>query len=592
MSTPLHVLFVAVPKAAAEALLNELRGGDYILHATTLADTQQLAITLGGDFQILIADTLEQHSSQIADIAALLRDRQLDIPLLAYSTSNEHLAAAMRAGAQDFISSGNPARILPAVQRELRNVRLRADQREQSVAEALLQEIDGLILHAWDVVPLVTQICQRVVELFDFKLAWIGGKQPDGSVSVLAAAGEVDYLHDIEVRWDDTPQGRGTTGRAISQGRPVALSVDDVDFAPWHCSAKRHGMRSVVALPMMARGEVIGALMLYSTRHHAFDEAAIKRLSAFANRVAVTLLLTQEQQQLRLLNVAMSSAMNAMFITQRDGKIVWFNDALCQFSGYASDEILNRNPRLFGSGEHAPLFWQTMWQTILAGKPWRDDVVNRRKDGSLFSVAQNVTPLYDHTGSPTHFLAVQQDVSEKRELARRVEFLAYHDMLTGLPNRALFNDRMQQAINQAKRDKSEFALLFIDLDGFKEVNDTHGHAAGDKLLQIVANRLSDSVREGDTVARLGGDEFTILLRDVADDEGFERVTAKILERLAQTYDLGGYGAAVTASIGISLYPQHASEAEKLMIYADDAMYQAKQAGRNNFQLFSPKSAQA
>lgn len=588
MLIPLRILFIDVPADAVAALLSELRSGGYDPDATQLDDARRLEAMLPGDYQMLVVDSLGQRPAVLAGIVALLRDKQLDIPLLVYSGegSHERIIEAMHAGAQDFISASNPARILPAVQRELFNARLRAEQREQIVTDYLLQEIDGLILKGWDALPLVTQICRRVVELFDFKLAWIGGKQPDGSVSVLASSGEQDYLQGIDVRWDDSPQGRGATGTTIKQGKPHVLLVDSHDFAPWRERAERHGIQSILALPMTARGEVTGALMLYSARRDVFDEAAIKRFSVFANRVAVALLVTQEQQQLRLLSAAMNGATNAMFITERDGTIVWFNDALSLFSGYSYDEILNRNPRIFSSGEHDKAFWKEMWQTILKGKAWREDVVNRRKDGGLFSVVQNVSPLYDNQGNLTHFLAVQQDVSEKKELEREIEYLAYHDVLTGLPNRVLFQDRMQQAVSQAKRDKTEFALLFIDLDGFKEVNDMHGHAAGDRLLKMVADRLRACVREGDTVARLAGDEFTVLLRDVSESEGLDRVTHKILESVAHSYDLGEYSATITASIGISLYPLHASGVEKLLIYADEAMYRAKQAGKNNFRYYA------
>lgn len=587
MPIPLRILFVDVSVEDIAVLLNELRNGGYDPDETVLSHSRKLGKILTGDFQVLVVNSLTQHPGILADIVTLLREKQLDIPLLVYSGggSHESIVDAMHAGAQDFITANNPARILPAIQRELFNAGLRVEQREQIVTDYLLQEIDGLILQAWDVVPLVTQICERVVELFDFKLAWIGGKQPDGSVNVVAAAGAVDYLRHIEARWDDTTQGHGGTGTSMRRREPVAMTVDDPAFTPWRRRAKQHGIQNSLSLPMVARGEVIGALMLYSARRDAFDAAAIKRYSAFADRVAVALLVTQEHQQFRLLSAAMNSATNAMFIAERDGTIAWFNEALSLFSGYSYDEIINRNPRMFSSGEHDKAFWKGMWQTILKGGAWRGDIVNRCKDGSLFNVVQNVTPLYNHQGELTHFLAVQQDVSEKKELEREIQYLAYHDVLTGLPNRVLFQDRVQQAISQAKRDKTKFALLFIDLDGFKDVNDMHGHAAGDRLLQMVAERLRGCVREGDTVARLAGDEFTVLLRDVSEVKGLELVARKILDSVSQPYNLGEYNATVTASIGISLYPKHATDAEKLLGHADEAMYRAKQAGKDDFRFY-------
>ncbi len=587
MAIPLNIIFIELAQADMDLLSQALRDADYAPQAVVLPNLSELPKGLTAATQVLVVNSWHEHPQKISQVSALLRERMLDVPLFIYAQSGsfESIIDALQAGAQDFISTENPQRIVSALQRELSYVELRAEQREQIVTDYLLQEIDALILQAWDVEPLVSKICQRVIELFDLRLAWIGEKQSDGFVKVLAAAGQVDYLQDIVVRWDDSPQGNGTGGRSIKTGQPVVLAVTDHDFAPWRERAQRFGIRSIVALPMIARGEVLGTLMLYSEKEQVFNAAAIKRYAAFAKRIAVALLVTQEQQQLRLLRGAMDSATNAMFVTEKAGTIVWFNEALSLFSGYSFAELLGATPQLFNSGVQDAAFWKDFWASILQGKAWRGEVVNRRKDGSLLNVVQNVTPLFDNTGQLTHFLAVQQDVTEMKELEREVQFLAYHDVLTGLPNRVLFNDRMQQAISQSKRDQAEFALLFIDLDGFKEVNDTYGHAAGDRLLQIAADRLRACVRAADTVARLGGDEFTVLLREVNDSKNLQRVAGKILKSIAAPYDLGEYKAVVTASIGISRYPKHALGTEKLMNYADEAMYQAKQSGKNRCVLY-------
>lgn len=591
---PLNLLAIGISSQAMEGLVKELRDGGYAVHISCAETLQDVPTLFSDNIQILMVGLGKEPVKLVSSLCALLQEHALDIPLLAYADANsqDHIVDVIHAGAQDVITANTPARILSAVQRELFNMQQRIEHREQLATDHLLQEIDDLILQAWDVVPLVTQLCQRVVDLFDFKLVWIGGKQTDGLVNVVAAAGDVEYLRQVEIRWDDTPKGWGTAGLAIKQGKPVVLAVDDPEFQPWREVAMQHGMRSILALPMIARGEVVGAFMLYSGHDDVFHHDALERFLAFSNRVAVALLVAQEQQQLRLLNAAMSSATNAMFITSLDGSIIWFNEALNAFSGYASDEIMGRNPSVFCSGEHDTAFWKGMWKTVLKGKGWRGDVINRRKDGKLFSVMQTVTPLFNERGELINFLAVQHDVSEKRELEREIQYLAYHDVLTGLPNRVLFQDRMQLAVNQAKRDKTVFALLFVDLDGFKEVNDTHGHAAGDRLLQTVASRLCAVVREADTVARLSGDEFTVLLRDVVNDAGLHGVLEKLLACVAEPCDLGEHIANVTASIGISLYPEHALGVEKLMMYADQAMYSAKKSGKNRYQFFQPKPTES
>lgn len=324
---------------------------------------------------------------------------------------------------------------------------------------------------------------------------------------------------------------------------------------------------------------------MYAERPDAFDTTSIGRYAKFANRLAITLMLAQEHQQFRLLSLAMNNATQVTFITRHDGKIIWFNHALSVISGYSAGEIMGSTPHLFSAGSDGKAFWEDMWRDVLAGKVWNGDVLNRRKDGALYSVLQSITPMYDEEGNIAHFLCLQQDVSEKKELEQKIEYLAYHDILTGLPNRSLFNDRMNQAITQAKRDQTEFSLLFVDLDGFKSVNDIHGHAAGDQLLQMVAERLRSCVREGDTVARLGGDEFIVLLRDVSSHAGQVIITQKIIDRIAEKYEIGGNLAYVTASVGISRYPHDGLESERLLSNADEAMYRAKHAGKNRYAMW-------
>jgi diguanylate cyclase (GGDEF)-like protein len=195
--------------------------------------------------------------------------------------------------------------------------------------------------------------------------------------------------------------------------------------------------------------------------------------------------------------------------------------------------------------------------------------------------------LYNDKGELTHFLSVQQDISEKKRLEEEIHYLAYHDPLTHLPNRMLFRDRVQQAIAQAQRTHAKLAVMFIDLDGFKAVNDMHGHNNGDCLLESVAERIRLCVRSGDTVARLGGDEFTVLLRDVKDMESIEGVAQKLLDIAVQPYALDSETpATVSFSVGISVYPEDGESFDALLSRADQAMYKAKQGGKNRYYFYS------
>lgn len=611
MSIPLRMLLIRIPDEVTGQLLEELRLGGFNPHyqgTDTLADLERM---LSEHWDALIiecsparrdeherrvsARTRTRHQiecvpayqSMLEQIVSLLRTRGMDIPLLAYLDDAEHdyVVRAMRAGARDIVSLQYLRRLVPIMQRELKLLRQRNRQRELLAADRFVQELDRLILRDIDRTPLVEEICRQIADLFEFKLVWIGMKEADGTVSIAAAVGETAYLDGLSVRWDNTPEGRGPVGRAILQDHPCSFAVDAPGFAPWRERAEQYGMCDVLVLPLGVMGEVSGVLALYSANREAFDEIVTQKLTGMAYHITVAMRMAERGQELRMLYLAVQHAENAMLITTRDGMVKWHNEALIKFSGYSTEEIMNQNPRLFGAGQQDQGFWADMWQAILAGNHWRGEITNRRKDGSLYTIIQNVSPIFSDPGEITHFLAVQQDVSRQKALEREIQHLAQHDGLTGLPNRGLFLDRMQQAIVQSQRAGAQFALLFVDLDGFKGVNDMYGHSAGDQLLCLVAERLKSCVRGGDTVARLGGDEFTVLLLNIGSITDMEKVVNKGLLCLAAPYDMGGYSVTVTASIGICLYPGYATEVGKLLGCADKAMYRAKQSGKNNYKFY-------
>ncbi len=589
----LNVLFIAATTDQKKSVIAALRHSNYLPHPHSANNPDELEAALAGKQWDVMFVTPVPYEFSIEQAVAAIHRHELDIPCIVLPTEQNNmlsLAEVMRLGAQDCVSFTDWQRLVPTVERELVAATLRYNVREQIVTDHLLQEIDQYILHKYDQSNVVKRVCKRMVELFDFKLVWIGMKEADGAVDIVASAGASEYLNDVKVRWDDTPLGQGTTGMAIRENRPVVLSSDSPRFSPWQARAKQYGLRSILAMPLGIAGEVIGSLMMYSTTDSRFDKLTVSRLSAFAARVTVAMLGAQEQQELRLMEVAMSNASNAMFICDRNGHVQWLNEAMSRYSGFSTGEIIGNTPVLFSSGKHDQEFWREMWDTILAGTPWRGDITNRTKAGELFTVTQSVSPLFNEKNELTHFLAVQQDISEIRRLEEEIHYLAYHDTLTDLPNRMLFQDRVQQEISLSKRNKTPFAVLFIDLDGFKAVNDTRGHSIGDQLLQLIAGRLRSCLREGDTVARLGGDEFTILLRGIAEGEGLKQVLNKISKSVAEPCVLGEFNAYVTASIGISLFPKDAAGVEKLLIHADEAMYQAKKAGKNGYVVYGQPQA--
>lgn len=282
---------------------------------------------------------------------------------------------------------------------------------------------------------------------------------------------------------------------------------------------------------------------------------------------------------------------DAIIITDRDGTIEYVNPAFEKITGFGAHEALGETPRLLKSGLHTRTFYRRMWRTLLAGQPFRDVLINRRKTGELYYEEKSVTPLRASDGAIDRFVSVGRDVTARIRTQQRLEHLAYRDVLTGLPNRALFMDRLRQAIAGARRRHSMVALLFIDLDGFKSLNDRHGHEVGDRFLRALAACLVRNVRGTDTVARLGGDEFAILLEDVAKIEDVTLAGAKILDATLSTETTSSLDAPITASIGASVFPGDADDASALLRRADQAMYRAKQLGKNTLELYTaPRSA--
>lgn len=292
-----------------------------------------------------------------------------------------------------------------------------------------------------------------------------------------------------------------------------------------------------------------------------------------------------------LLAQAMTSVANAIFITDKTGQIIWVNDAFSRLSGYSPEDAIGQMPDILQSGRQSDVFYTQLWQTILAGRVWQGEVVDKRKDGSLYTVDEVITPLFDAQGDITHFIAIQHDITQQKQESERDHHLAYHDILTGLPNRALFLGVQQRAISYAKRKKNMFATLFLDLDGFKPINDTLGHPTGDQLLIAVGERLRAGVRQADTVARFGGDEFAILINDLVDTDVATALARKLLDAVSQPFVLNGQKINISTSIGIAIYPFDGEDPDTLLANADKAMYQAKKRGGNSYELYTTTRSQ-
>ncbi len=279
-------------------------------------------------------------------------------------------------------------------------------------------------------------------------------------------------------------------------------------------------------------------------------------------------------------------------ITDRDNLIVSVNAAFCRQSGYAPSDLIGENPRMLSSGRASPEFYAGMWQALTENDFWEGEIWDQRQDGISYPRWLKIAVLRNPDGSVENYVANFSDLNASKEVADRLAYLAYHDPLTNLPNRLAFESQLAQSLRTCLRENAQLALMLIDLDNFKNINDTLGHPVGDKLLQNVAVRLGEAVRASDLVARLGGDEFVVVLSDIDSPLTAARVASKIQQQLADSYRIDDQALYATPSIGISLYPVDGTDPSTLLSNADRAMYHAKSAGRNNYQFYSPRMNEA
>lgn len=286
-------------------------------------------------------------------------------------------------------------------------------------------------------------------------------------------------------------------------------------------------------------------------------------------------------------------AQDGLMITDASGVILRINQAFTDTTGYTAEEIVGKTPRILKSDRHSDEFYEAMWASIVQTGTWQGEVWDRRKNGEVYPEWLTISAVRGENGVITHYVGAHTDITERKAIEDQILHLAFYDPLTTLPNRRLLLDRLQLALSSSTRSGRKGALLFIDLDSFKNINDTLGHAMGDLLLQQVAQRLVSCVRECDTVARLGGDEFVVMLEDLSentiDAAGLvEAIGDKILAALSQTYQLKMHALRSSSSIGATLFDGEQHEAEELLKQADIAMYQVKKAGRNSLRFFDPQ----
>jgi|GEM_PF-1351109 len=462
---------------------------------------------------------------------------------------------------------------------------------------AALSQCNQAIVRGTDEAELFAQICRYAVAFGGMKMAWIGMlNKADGLLKPVAAYGAgIQYLDGITISIEDKqPAGRGPTGTAVRESRPVWCQdfAHDPSTAPWHERGAKFGWASSASLPLYRKEKVVGALTLYAGETNAFDDAEQNLLVEMAVDISFALDRLDDEVQrnklkdsLSMLSFAVEQSPSSIVITDLDANIIYANSAFSKQTGYAIHEVVGKNPNLMSSGKTPRETYEELWEHLKQGKVWKGELINRHKDGNEYVEAVMISPVRDHNGKVTNYLEIKEDVTDKKLAEERIQHLAHFDQLTGLPNRTLLQDHFKYALSLAQRSAEHLAVMFLDLDHFKNINDTLGHTLGDQFLMEVARRLKAAVREEDTVSRLGGDEFIFILPGT-DGNGAAHVAEKLLNVFTESFPVGHHELLATPSIGIAIYPEDGHDMETLSKNADAAMYQVKQSGRNDFRFFT------
>jgi diguanylate cyclase (GGDEF)-like protein/PAS domain S-box-containing protein len=444
-------------------------------------------------------------------------------------------------------------------------------------------------------------ICKDAVEFGGLKMAWIGMiDEASHSVRPVASFGAgIEYLEGLEISMDaNKATGRGPTGISIREAEPYWCQdfQNDPATAAWHERGAMFDWGASASLPLHRKGAVIGAFTLYAGEVNAFDEPAqnllvemamdisfaLDHYASEAERVRTELALQQSEQYLRTI---IETEPECVKVVDREGQLLEMNPAgLAMLEADSLEQARERGVGNFCLPEYRDAL-DAMHQRVMQGEDATLEFEIEGLKGTRRWLETHETPLRDAEGNVSHLLGITLDITERKENEERIKFLANFDALTGLPNRRQLDDHLKFALSLAKRSHEQLALMFIDLDRFKDVNDTLGHSIGDAYLVEMANRLQQVLREEDSVSRLGGDEFILMLPN-SDTQGAAQVAQKILDIISVPCRVEQYDLTMTASIGIAMFPDDGADLETLSKSADTAMYRAKQEGRDGYCFFT------
>ncbi|MCU7812173.1 MAG: EAL domain-containing protein [Candidatus Thiodiazotropha sp. (ex Notomyrtea botanica)] len=345
-----------------------------------------------------------------------------------------------------------------------------------------------------------------------------------------------------------------------------------------------------MSIPVIDLGQV-KLVIGVGNKQEAYTETDVEQVQFLVSDLWKLIAKKRTEEKLKQAAAVYESTQEAVTITDTTPRIIAVNRAFTEITGYSEEEVTGSNPSVLKSGRHDEDFYRNMWNELTNDGHWQGEIWNRRKSGEIYPEWLNISAIYDESGLTTHYVAVFSDISILKQSEDQLERMAHYDPLTGLPNRILLFSRIEHAVQRAARNRTRLAVLFLDLDNFKNVNDSLGHPAGDRLLKKLADRFKNRLREEDTIARIGGDEFVVLIEDVSDESRIADVAQAVIQEVTQPITLDNHELSIGGSVGISLYPQNGKSVTDLIKNADAAMYLAKDSGRNSYQFYTPQLTQ-
>jgi diguanylate cyclase (GGDEF)-like protein/PAS domain S-box-containing protein len=395
------------------------------------------------------------------------------------------------------------------------------------------------------------------------------------------------------------PLDTGLYCETVMDSRRELLIPDALNDPVWdHNPDIELGMISYLGLPLTwPGGEMFGTICILDTKRNEYSNTYRSLLERFRDSIQLHLEiiyqssrqageLRQAEEHVRTLSQAIEQSPVSVMITSTDGKIEYVNRGFEHITGYSASEVMGLSPNILQSGKTPPGRYRELWQTLSGGGAWQGEFENRRKSGEVFWEYAHIAPVLDANGDTKHYLAVKADITKQKVQEKQIQYQATFDPVTDLPNRFLSLDRLTQLINESHRTGRRVAVLFLDLDDFKKINDSLGHEAGDQLLIQAAMRIKNAIRKGDTVGRLGGDEFIVLLGGLTDPSDARFMAETLLTRFRTPFRLDDRELVLTASVGIALYPDDGYTPTELLRNSDTAMHHSKEQGRNTFHYFT------